>query len=62
MPTSHAEALRLIELAVLKLQAVYHPGRPMFMALQEVHREVRRARLEAGRCGGDPYDRPVARL
>ena len=51
MPTSHAEALRLIEQAVLKLQERYHPGKPMFMALHHLHREARSARIEASRPG-----------
>lgn len=40
----HAEALRLIEKAVLALQGYYPPGRPPFYALGKLHEEFRRAR------------------
>jgi hypothetical protein len=38
-----AEALRLIEKAVLELQSRYAPGRPSFYALENLHSTVRRA-------------------
>ncbi len=43
----HAEALPLIEQAVLSIQARYHPGRPMFYAMDRLRSEVRRALREA---------------
>ncbi len=41
-----AEALRLIEQAVLAMQGRHHPGRPAYYALSHLHSEVRRAQRE----------------
>jgi len=46
----HGQVLRLIEQAVLAIQARYHPGRPMFYAMDRLHSEVRRAQREALCC------------
>ncbi len=48
-----AEALRLIEKAVLELQSHYSPSRPSFYALETLHSTVRRTRQEVARddCG-----------
>ena len=43
-----AQALRLIERAVLAIQARQHPGRPLFYAMDRLYREVRTAQREAG--------------
>ena len=43
---THAEALRLIDRAVMAIQSTYAPGRPAFSALERVHRELMRARFE----------------
>ena len=42
-----AQALRIIEQAVLAIQGRYHPGRPMFYAMGRLHSEVQRAQREA---------------
>jgi hypothetical protein len=47
MPKEDAEALRLIEKAVLAIQARQHPGRPLFYAMDRLHAEVRKAQREA---------------
>ncbi len=47
----HARALRLIEQAVIAIQAECHPGRPMFYAMGRLHDEVRKAKREAGLSG-----------
>ena len=47
-----ADALRLIERAVLELQSRYSPGRPCFLALENLHSTARRARQEVAREGG----------
>lgn len=41
-----AETLRLLDQAVLKLQARQHPGRPAFYALDRLRSEIERTRGE----------------
>ena len=43
---SHAEALLLIERAVLAIQATYGPGRTAYLALDRVHSALQHARAE----------------
>ena len=50
----HAQALRLIEQAVITIQGRYHPGRPMFYAMERLHSEVRQAQREAERSRRPP--------
>jgi len=45
--TDDAQALALIEKAVLAIQARQHPGRPLFYAMDRVRSEVRCAQQEA---------------
>ncbi len=46
-----AEALRLIDRAVLTIQARYHPGRPVFYAMERLRSEVRKAQREVAAAG-----------
>jgi hypothetical protein len=43
----HVEALRLIEKAILAMQARYHPGRPMYSTMGRLRDQVREARHDA---------------
>jgi hypothetical protein len=57
MPHDDAEALRLIERAVLAMQAHQHPGRRMYQVLGRLRDEVRQAQREAAiGQGGSPSD------
>ncbi len=57
MPDQDAEALRLIDQAVLAIQARQHPGRPLFYALERLRSEVRKAQREAAPSRAEPSAR-----